>query len=535
MFQTHTDKEDPPENTNRFSGSFNRLHDNENNKHDYSNAIAVQEIPITKDAWEFTNEWEDDMEVHTHTVEEQLQEEAKDEKDKVDNKQEAQNGIIFSSPSITASSLDSPMLIVQPSCDNQEWNQDTFVIQEKETDDMEEKTTISKKQDDEKQDITTDITITTVIASSIPLNVELESTLNMIATKEEVEQEDGNKSRLFLSQTTIDPSKNEESISNVVSSVGEITQDTENDTHIQQVEVVSHPKDQVVAVVDESKSNIENLTITTTDTKDDTSRTTPAIDIQEEEAVDKVQEEGVENNQIHVSEDPISKIQDEMTPAMEEDQSVLTCTAVTILKEEKEVDPQEVLEGPILPTTSSTIGVEMEPNTPVRSTVTEPIKVEKASTTTPSSSSSSRVTPEADVIAQAYMLQMQRLESQHELEIQEYQQRISTLESQLTAANKKLASSTPTSNSISIHDKCLAQLRKLEREYTTQLQQKEDALIQAQLVIETMNSEVQSLKKNHQFKYVCLSLLIIFMDYIVFTSQYIYFIRLSSNTVRIQQ
>jgi hypothetical protein len=161
---------------------------------------------------------------------------------------------------------------------------------------------------------------------------------------------------------------------------------------------------------------------------------------------------------------------------------------------EQEEEKGKVQQGP--PVETESLLPTIAAPTPV--TIVEPTNIEMS---TSSSSSSSRTNPQADAIAQAYMVQLQRLETQHELEIQEYQQRISTLENQLVVANKKI-SSVSSPNPISIHDKCLAQLRKLEREYNVQLQQKEDELMQSQFLAQSMDTELQSLKKNNQVRYV---------------------------------
>jgi len=108
-----------------------------------------------------------------------------------------------------------------------------------------------------------------------------------------------------------------------------------------------------------------------------------------------------------------------------------------------------------------------------------------------------RISPAADQIAQAYMLQLERLHTQHESEIQEYQRRITQLEVQLA---KKQPPPPPPPNPVALHDKCLAQLRKLEKEYTLELQQKEDALMQSQLLVHSMETELNSLKKDCQVR-----------------------------------
>ena len=119
--------------------------------------------------------------------------------------------------------------------------------------------------------------------------------------------------------------------------------------------------------------------------------------------------------------------------------------------------------------------------------------VQEASDNTPASSTP-RITPQAEQIAQTYMLQLERLHTQHQSEIQEYQQRITLLEGQLAKKQQ------PPPNPIALHDKCLQQLRKLEKEYTLELQQKEDELMQSQLLVQSMDAELTSLKRESHIR-----------------------------------
>jgi hypothetical protein len=123
--------------------------------------------------------------------------------------------------------------------------------------------------------------------------------------------------------------------------------------------------------------------------------------------------------------------------------------------------------------------------------IPDTIPLDSVHDTPPTTSINLRTSPPAEEIAQSYMLQLTRLHTQHESEIQQYQQRIGRLEQELAA--KKVVS-----NPIAIHDKCLAQLRKLEKQYQGEIQEKEQACIQAQEWVLTLQNELTSLQREYQ-------------------------------------
>jgi len=100
--------------------------------------------------------------------------------------------------------------------------------------------------------------------------------------------------------------------------------------------------------------------------------------------------------------------------------------------------------------------------------------------------------------AEKFMAQLERLHSEHQLELEDMERRhectIAQLRAQLEAATaaRKNAS---TSNDVTIHDNCLKQQRQLEKEFNTQLEENNLRVLDLAATNEQLRSKLESMER----------------------------------------